>query len=98
MTTKINKFSSLFKNLTSEALGTGVGWCVGLATFDLLGLFLEKKGWFNLWGYWTDKWAVEESTFNVIHWIVAALVGFIIMSVINIYLIPLIKLKVTEEK
>jgi hypothetical protein len=37
----------------------------------------------NLWGFWSDKMVVEESTLSVIEWLTSAVIGYVVMQQVN---------------
>lgn len=81
-TKKIN-FNEIKKYLLEEILSLGVGWMGGLLAVQLMISFFEKRGFGNLWGLWSDKIVIEESSFDVFEWIMACIIGFIIMKLVN---------------
>ncbi|MDA9335476.1 hypothetical protein OAI37_05430 [Flavobacteriaceae bacterium] len=74
---------TFFKHISKEFLNFGIGWVLGLFSVELVLLFFEEKGIMNLWGFWSDKMVVEESTFSVIEWLTSAIIGYLVMQQVN---------------
>ena len=74
---------TFFKHISKEFLNFGIGWVLGLFSVELVLLFFEEKGIMNLWGFWSDKMVVEESTFSVIEWLTSAIIGYVVMQQVN---------------
>ena len=72
-----------FKHIAKEFLNFGIGWIFGLISVQLVLLFFEEKGIMNLWGFWSDKMVVEESTLSVIEWLTSAVIGYVVMQQVN---------------
>ena len=83
--------------LLREAFNFGVGWGFGILSVQLVMTFFEEKGMMNLWGLWSDKIVVEESTLSTIQWLTSAIVGYIVMTLIN-NLIAKVKSYFIDEK
>ena len=73
----------IFYHIGKEFLNFGIGWVLGLISVQLVLLFFEEKGITNLWGFWSDKMVVEESTFSVIEWLTSAIIGYVVMQQVN---------------
>jgi hypothetical protein len=74
---------TFFKHIAKEFLNFGIGRVLGLISVELVLLFFEEKGIMNLWGFWSDKMVVEESTFSVIEWLTSAIIGYVVMQQVN---------------
>ena len=74
---------TFFKHISKEFLNFGIGWVLGLISVELVLLFFEEKGIMNLWGFWSDKMVVEESTLSVIEWLTSAIIGYMVMQQVN---------------
>ena len=74
---------TFFNHIVKEFLNFGIGWVLGLISVELVLLFFEEKGIMNLWGFWSDKMVVEESTFSVIEWLTSAIIGYLVMQQVN---------------
>ena len=74
---------TFFKHISKEFLNFGIGWVLGLFSVELVLLFFEEKGIMNLWGFWSDKMVVEESTLSVIEWLASAVIGYLVMQQVN---------------
>tara|TARA_B110001450_G_scaffold19776_1_gene18063 strand:+ start:338 stop:622 length:285 start_codon:yes stop_codon:yes gene_type:complete len=73
----------IFYHIGKEFLNFGIGWIFGLVSVQLVLLFFEEKGIMNLWGFWSDKMVVEESTLSVIEWLTSAVIGYVVMQQVN---------------
>ena len=74
---------TFFEHIAKEFLNFGIGWIIGLISVQLVLLFFEEKGIMNLWGFWSDKMVVEESTLSVIEWLTSAVIGYVVMQQVN---------------
>jgi hypothetical protein len=74
---------TFFNHIAKEFLNFGIGWVLGLISVELVLLFFEEKGIMNLWGFWSDKMVVEESTLSVIEWLTSAIIGYMVMQQVN---------------
>mgnify|MGYP001574295123 CR=1 FL=1 len=81
---------TFFKHIAKEFLNFGIGWALGLISVELVLLFFEEKGIMNLWGFWSDKMVVEESTFSVIQWLTSAIIGYVVMKQVNKVIIKIL--------
>lgn len=77
------KFKEAILFLVEEVFNFGVGWVFGILSVQLVMTFFEEKGMMNLWGLWSDKVVVEESTLSTIEWLTSAIIGYIVMTLIN---------------
>lgn len=71
-------------SLIEEILANGIGWVAGLLSVDVLKLFFIERKWSNAWGLFSKKTAVNSSTFNILEWILTAIIGFLVMWMINV--------------
>jgi hypothetical protein len=67
-----------------EIIANGIGWIAGLLSIDILKMFLIEKKWFNAWGLFSKKAAVSSTTFSFLEWILTAVIGFLVMLIINV--------------
>ena len=74
---------TFFEHIAKEFLNFGIGWIIGLISVQLVLLFFEEKGITNLWGFWSDKMVVEESTLSGIEWLTSAIIGYVVMQQVN---------------
>lgn len=79
----IKAIKKIFFHLWNEIFEFGIGWVLGLVSVQLVLTFFEEKGMTNLWGIWSDKIVVEEMTLSIIEWVTSAIIGYIVMNVIN---------------
>ena len=74
---------TFFEHIAKEFLNFGIGSVLGLISVQLVLLFFEEKGITNLWGFWSDKMVVEESTLSGIEWLTSAIIGYVVMQQVN---------------
>jgi len=84
-------------HLIQELYNFGIGWLCGLLAVQLVLFFFEERGFTNLWGLWSDKMVVQESTLSIIEWLASALIGYFVMMLVN-KIIKRVKLKYEENK
>ena len=72
-----------FLHLAKEIFNFGIGWIFGLFATQLVLLFFEERDFSNLWGLWSNKIIVQESTLTIIEWITSAVIGYIVMMRVN---------------
>ncbi len=77
------KIKEFFKYFFNEILSMGIGWTAGLIAIQMLNNYFEKSGWINAWGLFSNKVILPESTFMIMEWVSTALIGFIVMKIIN---------------
>lgn len=77
----------MFRETLKESFNTGIGYVAGLLTFNYLSNFLEVKGPRNLWGIVniSKKTIVSQGTFEFLAIILSALVGYMILKLVNKY-------------
>jgi len=80
---KPTKFRKTFRIVTEELLANGVGWITGLVAANLVSYFFAARSWKNLWGIASAKMVVDKHTFNILEWLTAALVGYIVLVLVN---------------
>lgn len=73
------------RTITEELIANAIGWIAGLLSVDLLSYFFAVKSWKNAWGLFSRKATVSAETFSFLEWIVTAIVGFIVLFVVNRY-------------
>lgn len=81
--TLVSVFQKVAKHLAGEALGQLVGFMAGLGASSVLHRFFVRKSVFNLWGAFSSRQAVDKDTLHVLEWIVSALIGFAVFSLVN---------------
>jgi hypothetical protein len=81
-------FKRALNTVWIELISNGIGWIAGLLAADLVSLFFIKKKWSNLWGAFSKKNAVDADTYGALEWIVAALIGFAVLIIVNKILVP----------
>lgn len=86
-----------FLHIVREIFNFGIGWIFGLLAVQLVLLFFEERGLTNLWGLWSNKMVVEESTLSIIEWLTSAIIGYVIMMQVN-KIINKVKLKYFKYK
>ena len=72
-----------FSHLLKEIFNFGVGWIFGLIATQLVLLFFEERGFYNLWGLWSNKMVVDETTLTIIEWLASAVIGYVVMMQVN---------------
>ena len=77
---KIKKHS---KTLFQEIISNGIGWIAGLLSVDLLSHFFAVRSWKNGWGLFSRKTMIDADTFNIIEWILTAILGFVVLFTVN---------------
>ncbi len=82
---KKQKTKRTFRIIVEEFISNGIGWIAGLVAADLVSYFFVAKKWWNLGGRLSRKVAVEASTLNIFEWIATAVIGFIVMYLVNKY-------------
>lgn len=71
------------KTLTEELISNAIGWIAGLLSVDLLSYFFAVRSWKNGWGLLSRKETVNAETFELMEWIITAVVGFVVLFVVN---------------
>lgn len=71
------------KTLWEEILSNVIGWLGGLFSVDLLSEFFAVRSWKNAWGLFSRKKTVSAETFEFMEWILTAIVGFVVLILIN---------------
>ena len=93
------KKKKTLNTIIEEIIANGIGWIAGLASVDLLGEFFIVKKWYNLGGIFSKKTAIDSDTFSFLEWTLTAIIGFIVMIVINKFIRKkLFKKKPDESK
>ncbi len=69
--------------LLEEVIANIVGWIAGLVSIDFLDYFFIQKSWKNVWGAFSKRTAVDANTYSLLEWILTALIGFIVMIIVN---------------
>jgi len=93
------KRKKTFNTIVEEVIANGIGWIAGLASVDLLGEFFIVKKWYNLGGIFSKRTAIDSDTFSFLEWTLTAVIGFVVMIVINKFIRKkLFKKKLDESK
>ncbi|MBN1252268.1 MAG: hypothetical protein JXR51_10130 [Bacteroidales bacterium] len=71
------------KTIIEEILSNGIGWIAGLLSVDLLSHFFAVRSWKNGWGLFSRKTMIDADTFNILEWVLTAILGFIVLVGIN---------------
>ncbi len=71
------------KTLFEEILSNAAGWVAGLLSVNLLSYFFSVRSWKNAWGLFSGKPTVSSETFDLLEWIITAVVGFFVLIVVN---------------
>ncbi len=71
------------KKFIEELIANGIGWIAGLLSVDLLSHFFAVRSWKNAWGLFSRKATVNQETFEIMEWVLTALVGFIVLITVN---------------
>ncbi len=77
------KTRKVAKTITQELIANGIGWVAGLLSVELLSTFFAVRSWKNAWGLFSHKTTVSADTFNFLEWLVTAVVGFVVLFVVN---------------
>jgi len=73
------------RTITEELIANAIGWVAGLLSVDLLSYFFTVRSWKNGWGVFSKKATVSADTFSFLEWTVTAIVGFVVLFVVNRY-------------
>lgn len=77
------KRKDLARYLVGEVKGHFLAFVVGTSAARLVSLFFETRKVSNLWGLTAKKTLVDHRTMNVLQWICALVVGFIVFEIVN---------------
>ncbi len=66
-----------------EAISNGIGWLAGLLSIDILDYFFIQKSWKNVWGIFSKRTVVNAETYSFLEWALTAVLGFIVMLLVN---------------
>jgi hypothetical protein len=77
------KAKKVANTVFEELIANGVGWIAGLLSVDVVKMFFIEKKWYNAWGIFSKKSAVDSDTFAILEWAATALIGFLVMFLIN---------------
>jgi len=86
------------RTVIGELIANLVSWVAGLLAVELLSGFLAIRSWKNGWGMFTRKATVDAETFSLLQWILAAVVGFLVMLLVNKLITKLILDKIHREE
>jgi hypothetical protein len=71
------------KTFTEELIANAIGWIAGLLSVELLSTFFSVRSWKNGWGLFSRKATVSADTFELMEWLITAIVGFIVLFIVN---------------
>lgn len=71
------------KTLTEELIANAIGWIAGLLSVDLLSYFFAVRSWKNGWGLLSRKETLNAETFELLEWVITAIVGFAVLFLVN---------------
>ena len=95
---KKEKILELKKYFMEEIFGQGIGWIAGIFAVEIMSNFFEKRSWTNLWGLWSDKMVINDTSFTIGEWTISIIIGFIVMKIFNkLSLIAIRKTSIKEE-
>ncbi len=91
---------NVIEKIIIELIGNGIGWITGLFAADIVSYFFVARSWKNMWGVFSfKKEAVSQDTFGMLEWIVAAIIGYIVLVTVNKYIgKPLLKRFISNRK
>ncbi len=87
----------VFRIIVQELISHGIGWVAGLLSANMLSYFFVARKWWNLGGALSKKAALDANTLNILEWFVTAVIGFVVMVLVNKYVAPPI-LKLLQDK
>ncbi len=71
------------RTLTQEILANVIGWVAGLFSVKIVSMFFIVRSWKNAWGLFSGKTTVSSATFEVLEFLVTAVIGFIVLLAAN---------------
>ncbi len=77
------KYRKHTRTLVQEIISNGIGWIAGLLSADLVSYFFTIRSWRNLWGLFSRKTIVSSQLYEIIIWSSSAIVGFIVLVIVN---------------
>ena len=95
---KRNKVIKHSKKLVQEIISNGIGWIAGLLSVDLLNNFFAVRSWKNGWGLFSRKTMIDADTFNIIEWVLTAILGFVVLFTVNKLIVKRILKKEREKE
>jgi len=72
-----------FSKLGEELVANGIGWLSGLFSVDLLSYFFSIRSWKNGWGLFSRKATVSSATFEIMEWVLTAVIGFVVLLAVS---------------
>ncbi len=69
--------------LLEETVSNVIGWIAGLLSIDILDYFFIQKSWKNVWGVFSKRTVVDAETYSFLEWLLTALLGFLVMVLVN---------------
>lgn len=76
-------FKKISNTIIQEIVANGIGWIAGLLSANLLSYIFVAKKWWNLGGKLSKKAAIDANTLNILEWISTAVIGFIVLTLVN---------------
>ncbi len=77
------KAKKTINTIIEEVIANGIGWLAGLASVDLLDNFFIRKSFWNFGGIFSKRIAVSKDEFSLLEWVLTAIIGFVVMLIIN---------------
>lgn len=71
------------ETLIQEILSNGIGFVAGLYSYQIVSQFFIKRSIWNLWGAFSSRTAVDETTYEVLAVVTAGVLGFVALSLTN---------------
>jgi len=68
-----------------------VGWIIGVTVVKFVSSYFEVSGFTNLYGWWSDKMAVEAVTLSRLELILSLTFGYFTMKYINKFIHPYVE-------
>ena len=77
------KIKKILSQIFDEIIASGIGWVAGILSIDLLDKFFIKKSIWNLGGIFSKRVAVSKDEFSLLEWVLTAIIGFVVMILVN---------------
>ena len=71
------------RTITQEIIANIIGWIAGLFSIKIISMFFVVRSWKNAWGLFSRKTTVSSATYEVMEFLVTAIIGFIVLIVVN---------------
>jgi hypothetical protein len=88
------KIKKVISKIFDEVIASGIGWVAGILSIDLLDKFFIKKSIWNFGGIFSKRVAVSKDEFSLLEWLLTAIIGFVVMILVN----KLINSKLIKKK